>query len=74
MSTAALWISLFASQKEERRTLREQVCAVIRQALHGGHLKHDERLPSSRQLAADLGMSRVTVEGKMMFERNDRHA
>ncbi len=63
MSTAALWISLFASQKEERRTLREQVCAVIRQALHGGHLKHDERLPSSRQLAADLGVSRVTVEG-----------
>jgi GntR family transcriptional regulator/MocR family aminotransferase len=56
-------MSLFASQKDERRTLREQVCAAIRQALHGGHLKQDERLPSSRQLALDLGVSRVTVEG-----------
>src|SRR6185437_7369252 len=63
MPAASPWMSLFASQKEERRSLREQVCAAIRQALHGGHLKRDERLPSSRQLAADLGVSRVTVEG-----------
>lgn len=63
MPAASLWMSLFTTQKAERRTLREQVCAAIRQALHGGHLQHDERLPSSRQLALDLGVSRVTVEG-----------
>ncbi|HEX7641088.1 MAG TPA: PLP-dependent aminotransferase family protein [Burkholderiaceae bacterium] len=63
MPAASLWMSLFVTQKAERRTLREQVCAAIRLALHGGHLKRDERLPSSRQLAQDLGVSRVTVEG-----------
>src|ERR1700757_2563043 len=63
MAAPTLWMSLFAIQKDERRTLREQVCAAIRQALHGGQLKQDERLPSSRQLALDIGVSRVTVEG-----------
>ncbi len=63
MAAATPWMSLFALQKEERRTLREQVCAAIRQALLSGHLKQHERLPSSRQLAIDLGVSRVTVEG-----------
>lgn len=61
--TSSLWLTLFDSQAREQRSLREQVCAAIRQAVHAGQLALDERLPSSRMLAADLSVSRVTVEG-----------
>jgi len=62
-STPSRWLSLFVSQAAEQRSLREQVCAAIRQAIHRGQVSQGERLPASRVLAADLGVSRVTVEG-----------
>ncbi|HEY8023177.1 MAG TPA: PLP-dependent aminotransferase family protein [Burkholderiaceae bacterium] len=61
-STPSLWLTLFAAQGGDRRSLREQICAAIRQALHSGQVTQGERLPASRVLAADLGVSRVTVE------------
>ncbi|MDI9220061.1 PLP-dependent aminotransferase family protein [Pantoea sp. EA-12] len=42
--------------------LRERVCNTLRQAIVHGHLHHQQKLPSSRQLALDLSLSRVTVE------------
>lgn len=42
--------------------LRERLCSTLRQAISDGHLHHHQQLPSSRQLALDLSLSRVTVE------------
>jgi GntR family transcriptional regulator / MocR family aminotransferase len=42
--------------------LRDRLCAALRQAMITGALASGERLPSSRILAADLKLSRVTVE------------
>ena len=53
-------ISLFASQHAQ--TLREKLCATLRQLITSGTLQKGERLPSSRLLAGDLSLSRVTVE------------
>ncbi|BAN97048.1 gntR family transcriptional regulator [Plautia stali symbiont] len=41
--------------------LRQRLCATLRQAIVSGHLRFGQKLPSSRQLAADLALSRVTV-------------
>jgi len=59
---SSVWLALFASEASDARSLREQTCAVVRKAVNGGQLKFGERLPSSRLLAGDLGVSRVTVE------------
>jgi len=48
--------------QHQAATLRERVCAMLRQAIHSSTLDAGERLPSSRLLAADLAISRVTVE------------
>ncbi|WP_354292918.1 PLP-dependent aminotransferase family protein [Paramixta manurensis] len=53
-------VTLFASQLAS--TKRERLCATLRQAIAHGALKQGERLPSSRLLATDLALSRVTVE------------
>ncbi len=42
--------------------LRDRLCAALRQAINTGALAGGARLPSSRMLAADLKLSRVTVE------------
>ena len=42
--------------------LRDRLCAALRQAISSGALTAGERLPSSRLLACDLNLSRVTVE------------
>ncbi|WP_311791562.1 MULTISPECIES: PLP-dependent aminotransferase family protein [Pantoea] len=42
--------------------LRERLCATLRQAIAAGHLSFGQKVPSTRQLAGDLGLSRVTVE------------
>lgn len=42
-------------------SLQEQLYAAIRRAVLGGELAAGERLPSSRALAADLGVGRNTV-------------
>lgn len=41
---------------------RERLCTALRQAVQSGQARLGERLPSSRDLAQDLGLSRVTVE------------
>ena len=41
---------------------RERLCAVLREAVRTGQAALGERLPSTRDLAHDLGLSRVTVE------------
>nr|MBA2816566.1 Rhodanese-related sulfurtransferase [Candidatus Pantoea persica] len=42
--------------------LRERLCATLRQAIACGHLSFGQKVPLTRQLAGDLGLSRVTVE------------
>lgn len=53
-------LSLFAAQQAQ--TLRDKLCATLRQLIAHGTLQKGERLPSSRLLATDLSLSRVTVE------------
>lgn len=54
-------IQLFNS--EEAQTKREKLCATLRRLIASGTLRTAERLPSSRLLASELSLSRVTVEG-----------
>jgi GntR family transcriptional regulator/MocR family aminotransferase len=61
-SQAAPWITLFDQQAASGCSLREQTCAVLRQLITSGHLAKGARLPSTRTLAGDLGISRVTAE------------
>lgn len=53
-------LQIFASQQAQ--TLRDKLCATLRQLIASGTLPQGERLPSSRLMAADLSLSRVTVE------------
>ncbi|HEX5738653.1 MAG TPA: PLP-dependent aminotransferase family protein, partial [Hydrogenophaga sp.] len=55
-----LLLTLFESQSPAGR--RERLCGALRQAVRSGQARLGERLPSSRDLAQDLGLSRVTVE------------
>src|SRR3990167_10224743 len=41
---------------------RERLCAALREAVRTGQAVLGERPPSTRDLAHDLGLSRVTVE------------
>ncbi|WP_336778081.1 MocR-like pyridoxine biosynthesis transcription factor PdxR [Pantoea sp. USHLN256] len=54
------FLALFSHQPQGG--LRQRLCNTLRQAIASGHLRHAQRLPSSRQLAHDLSLSRVTVE------------
>ncbi|MDT9002432.1 PLP-dependent aminotransferase family protein [Paucibacter sp. APW11] len=62
MSKPRLWLQLFEREAGRGLGRREQLCASLRQAMRAGELELGERLPASRVLAADLGLSRVTVE------------
>jgi GntR family transcriptional regulator / MocR family aminotransferase len=42
--------------------LYQQIASFIRQGIQSGHLAPELRLPSSRSLAKDLGVNRITVE------------
>jgi len=42
-------------------TLQTQIRRMVAEAILSGHLRPGERMPSSRQLAAHLGVSRITV-------------
>lgn len=42
--------------------LRERLCTTLRLAISRHHLRAGQQLPSTRQLAEDLKLSRVTVE------------
>src|ERR1700690_4264823 len=51
--------------------LRAQLEAVLREAIRGGRLRAGERLPSSRELARELGVSRRMVQacyGQLLAE------
>ena len=56
---SSIWLSLTLAERGDRVT---QLCRVLRTAIEKGQLSTGERLPSSRQLAIDLGCSRTTVE------------
>lgn len=55
-----LLFTLFEGQAGGGR--RERLCAALREAVRSGQARLGDRLPSSRDLAQDLGLSRVTVE------------
>jgi GntR family transcriptional regulator/MocR family aminotransferase len=55
-------LTLFYQPEHTSGTLRERVCSTLRRAIHNGALIRGQRLPSSRILAKDLGVSRVTTE------------
>jgi GntR family transcriptional regulator/MocR family aminotransferase len=52
--------TLFQQQAQGGRC--ERLCRALRQAIVSGQLRHGEKLPSSRQLAAELSVARVTAE------------
>jgi GntR family transcriptional regulator/MocR family aminotransferase len=60
--TGALLPSLQDASDAERAPLHRQVYARIRSAILSGTFAPGARLPSSRTLAMDLGLSRITVE------------
>src|SRR5947209_5034635 len=47
--------------RESSAPLRAQLELALREAIQSGRLRAGERLPSSRRLAAELGVSRGTV-------------
>ncbi|MDQ9349661.1 winged helix-turn-helix domain-containing protein, partial [Escherichia coli] len=55
-------VTLFQQSPHTAGTLRDRLCGALRQAIHQGALNVGQRLPSSRVLASDLSLSRVTVE------------
>ncbi|GAA4424699.1 PLP-dependent aminotransferase family protein [Acidovorax lacteus] len=55
-----LLLSLMDTQAAGGR--RARLCAALREAMRSGQATLGEQLPSSRHLAQDLGLSRVTVE------------
>lgn len=69
-SLSSLWLARFPHSSETaagnntsgKPGLREQLCTTLRQAIRQGQLAYGARLPASRVLAADLRLSRVTVE------------
>ena len=54
------WLTVFDT--DTSRSLRERICATVRAAIRSGALRNGERLPATRTLAADLGVSRITAE------------
>ncbi|WP_374348453.1 PLP-dependent aminotransferase family protein [Chitinimonas sp.] len=59
---AKLWLNLFEQAQHTGRPIREQLCQALRQAIRSHALAYGMRLPASRTLASDLGVSRITVE------------
>ncbi|WON75702.1 PLP-dependent aminotransferase family protein [Serratia sp. UGAL515B_01] len=55
-------LTLFQQSGNAKGTLRERVCNTLRNAILDGALKEGQKLPSSRVLAADLQVSRITAE------------
>ena len=47
---------------ENKKPLYQQLYEQIRRAVQEGHLSRDEKMPSIRRLAEDLGLSRTTIE------------
>ena len=53
---------LLRLDRERGQPLRSQLEAGLRDAIRGGRLQGGERLPSSRELARELGVSRGLVQ------------
>ncbi len=51
----------FAIDRDARTPVFEQICDHIRQRVTRGDLRHGARLPATRALATELGVSRSTV-------------
>lgn len=51
----------FAIDRQNKTPLFEQLCAAIRNQAHAGILQQGARLPATRVLAEELGISRSTV-------------
>jgi GntR family transcriptional regulator/MocR family aminotransferase len=56
------WITVFHQQHAPLTSLRDQTCNTLRHLIRNGQLLKGERLPSTRTLAKDLAISRVTAE------------
>ena len=61
-SGSATLLTLFENSLDPSLGLRERLCATLRKAINSGALSNAQRLPSSRQLAADFKVSRITAE------------
>lgn len=61
-SLPSLWLSVFKYEASAGLNLCDQLCVTLRKAITQGHLRQGERLPSTRTLASDLAISRVTAE------------
>ncbi|MCB0955968.1 MAG: FCD domain-containing protein [Ilumatobacteraceae bacterium] len=48
-----------------RRTTAEELAGLLRARIHRGELSPGDRLPAERDLAAQLGVARVTVRGAL---------
>src|SRR5262247_1385900 len=53
---------LVALDRDSREPLRTQLESALREAIRSGRLPGGERLPSSRELARGLGVSRGLVQ------------
>ncbi|MGF1700825.1 PLP-dependent aminotransferase family protein [Photobacterium makurazakiensis] len=51
----------FALDKSSSLPLFEQICRYVRQQVHGVNWERGQKLPATRTLAAELGVSRSTV-------------
>ena len=58
--TQPLW-NVLALDRTSATSLQDQIVAFFRDAVLRGAMKPGARLPSSRQLAADLGVARITA-------------
>jgi GntR family transcriptional regulator / MocR family aminotransferase len=59
--TGALWKELFRRSKKEGLSLQGQIRAMMVDAIHSGVLPPGEPVPSSRELADQLAVGRITV-------------
>ena len=57
----ALPVETFFLQPDAQGTLQSQIQQMIAQGILSGRFQHGEKLPSTRKLAAHLGISRITV-------------
>ena len=62
-ATQPLWNVLSLDRRGSRAggSLQDQIVAFFREAVLRGAFKPGARLPSSRQLAAELGVARITA-------------
>lgn len=56
-----MWNELFRRSRRDGLSLQGQICAMMVDAIHGGVLPPGEPVPSSRELAEQLQVGRITV-------------